>query len=121
MIVFVISALCLFVPVIAIGGYYYVEYGYTTKDFFEKNRKSKILALTIFILYTGYILFSGYLEEYVFDLDFYFVLPSVALGFILFARNKKSGLDDDVYMMAWVAFIVVMLLSLFEELTYFLQ
>jgi len=113
----VFTAICLFLfPIAVIGVYMVREYDYDAEDFRSKWYVSRITAIVIFSLYVLYILFSGYLNEFLYELEYYFIYPSLALGSIVFARYSEWGHKGDfMHLLGWLALVYIVGWVIVEE------
>ena len=80
-------------PLIISSIYSNKEYSLSLSDNLENWTVGKYAGILVFILYASYILFSGYVGEYVSEFWFYCLEPSIFLSLIVFSKPASELLD----------------------------
>ena len=113
----VITAMFFFIlPIVATGAYMVREYGFDTVDFKSKWYKSRVTAIIFFVIYALYILSTSYLNEFLYEIEYYFIYPSLALSSIIFAKHSEwRHTGDFMHLLGWLALLYILGWVIVEE------
>lgn len=108
------ALLCFLTPILLIGLYMHREYEFNFSHFQSHWFTGRVLSIITFLVYSAYVLFAGYVGEFLNDAVVYLILPSFAFASIIFAKHNRWHFTGDimffcgcVYFFGFVLWLVV--------------
>ena len=114
---YLISILCLTVPIIICYAYSKIEYGYSLGDKFQKWRLAKFLGILVYLCLAYVLLQPDNLGRFFNRFWFFLIEPGVSLGLFVFSRPASELIEgfsdffsfgeDFGFVLGWIGLLLV--------------